>query len=69
MVDMRVGEDHAVQLAGMLHPLGEVQFLERARALEHPAIDQQPRAILREFKAGPGDRAACAVDLDRQAQA
>ncbi len=45
MVDMRVRQQHRVDLRGIEREVAVVQLLQGLRALEHAAIDQETAAL------------------------
>ena len=62
VVEVRVREQHRVdlpRLEGRARPVAQPELLE---PLEHAAVDQHPRAIRLEQLLAPGDRARRAVE-------
>ena len=66
VIDMRMGEQHRVDLARVEVETLEIELLERARTLEHAAIDQDAAVALAQFHAGSGHCARRAVKAQLQ---
>ena len=64
MVDMGVGEDDRVDLAGIEAECATVQRFERARSLEEAAVHEDGPIGQPQFHAGAGDGARRAVDCE-----
>ena len=66
MVDVGMGQDHRVDLGRIEPERAGVQPLQRARALEQPAVDQNAPVPQREFVAGTGHGARGPVQRQGQ---
>ena len=66
MIDMGVGEENRVD-PGRIEGEGlMIERFERARALEHAAIDEQPPSAMLDLEAGSGHGLRRAVDGDQR---